>query len=108
MNKLLIIGLVLLTVGCASTSTAQKSAISLAYSSYLDGDYQIALEHIFQAEQERRLTAELQAELAYLKAQSYEEMGQHRKAEGLFEYLKEEHPNSQYGYLANKMLESSN
>ena len=106
MNKLVLISLVLLTVGCASTS--QKNAINLAHSNFLDGDYQSTLKHIIEAEQERKLTDEQKAELIYLKAQAYEGLGHREEAEGLYEYLKQEHPNSQYGYLANKMLESSN
>lgn len=106
MKRLTIISLVLLIVGCAGTS--QNGAAGLAYSSYLDGDYQNALKQIAEAEQGHKITADLKAELTYLKAQSYEGLGQQNKADGLYEYLKEEHSHSQYGYLAKKMLESNN
>ena len=106
MSKLIIIILALFIAGCAGTS--QKNAVGLAHSSFLEGDYQNTLKLIVEAEQEHKLTDELKAELVYLKAQAYDEMGERRKAEGLYEYLKAEHPNSQYGYLAGKMLESGN
>jgi tetratricopeptide (TPR) repeat protein len=105
MKKMIIAGLVLVTFGCASTP--QNSAMDLAYSSFANGDYKSTLMYVTKAEQERSLTAELQAEFAFLKAQAYEELGDRKKAEGLYDYLKERHPNSQYGFLAKRMLESS-
>ena len=105
MNRMIIIGLVLVTFGCASTP--RGSAISLAYSSFEGGNYQDTLKYVSQAENEREISAELKAELTYLKAQTYEKMGHQNKADGLYEYLKEQHPTSQYGYLGSKMLNSS-
>ena len=102
----MLISLVLLGFGCASTTP--KDSIGLAYTNFQDGDYQNTLIHIAQVERGRKITDELKAELTYLKAQAYEGLGQRIKAEGLYEYLKEEHSNSQYGYLASKMLESNN
>jgi tetratricopeptide (TPR) repeat protein len=103
MKIILIASLAIITFGCAST--IQKGAINLAYSNFEDRDYEDTLQYISQAENEKQPSAELKAELTYLKAQTYEKMGNYDKAQGLYEYLKEQHSKSQYGYLASKKLE---
>lgn len=103
MKKVLIVCLAFFSVSCASTM--QKGAVNLAYSNFEDRDYQDTLQYISQAENEMEPSAELKAELTYLKAQTYEKMGQYEKAQGLYEYLKEQHSKSQYGYLASKRLD---
>ena len=109
MYKLILISLVILSVGCASTTRENSiSLIGLAYANFQDGNYENTLLHIIQVEQGGKITDEQKAELIFLKAQTYDEMGQRMKAEGLYEYLKEEHSSSQYGYLASKLLESNN
>lgn len=105
MKKIVLISIMLLAAGCSS-ATMQKASVSLAYSNFDDGDYQDTLYYISQAENEQKPTPELKAELAYLKAQTYEKMGEKRKAIGLYEYLRDRHSKSQYGYLARKRLKS--
>jgi hypothetical protein len=103
MKKILIASLALITFGCASM--VQKGSIKLAYSNFEDRDYEDTLQYISQAENEKQPSAELKAELTYLKAQTYEKMGNYDKSQGLYEYLKDQHSESQYGYLAAKKLE---
>jgi hypothetical protein len=50
------------------------------------------------------MSAETKAELTYLKAKTYERLGKSEIAHTLYEYLAQEHSNSQYGYLAVKQL----
>jgi hypothetical protein len=46
------------------------------------------------------------AELTYLKARTHEGLGEQEIACTLYEYLAEQHRDSQYGYLASKKLNS--
>jgi outer membrane protein assembly factor BamD (BamD/ComL family) len=94
--------LTIFIVGCSSM--AQKGAIQIAYSNFEDRDYMDTLQYISRAENHQATNPELKAELTYLKAQTYEKMGQYDKAKTLYEYLSEQHNKSQYGYLATKRL----
>ena len=62
------------------------------------------LELITQAENAEEMSDETKAELTYLKAMTYEDLGEAETANTLYEYLVQEHGNSQYGYLAVKNL----
>lgn len=103
MKQIVIFILVFLIVGCANTM--QTASVIEAYKEFNAEDYEKTLELITQAENAKATTPEMKAELTYLKAQSYEKLGYRKKANTLYEYLKEEHANSQYGYLATKRLE---
>lgn len=102
MKKIIILAISLSIMGCSSM--AQKGAISLAYSNYNARDYRDTLKYISQAENELQPSVELKAELTYLKAQTYEKMGDYNRAKSLYQYLKNEHKSSQYGYLASQRL----
>ena len=103
MKQIAILGLLFLIVGCANT--IQTASIVEAYKEFEAGDYEETLELITLAENAQATSLEMRAELAYLKAQSYEKLGFPKKATTLYEYLKEEHADSQYGYHATKRLE---
>ncbi|MBL4821784.1 MAG: hypothetical protein JKY98_12470 [Gammaproteobacteria bacterium] len=103
MKQIVIFSLVFLIVGCANT--VQTASVAEAYKEFNAEDYEKALQLITQAENIKTTTPEMKAELTYLKAQSYEKLGYRRKATTLYEYLKEEHADSQYGYLAATALE---
>ncbi len=98
----IIASLALLVTGCATL--AQTGSIEKAYEQYEAQEYEATLELIIRAEHVKETNPETKAELTYLKAQTYEKMGQKEKAITLYEYLKEQHADSQYGYLANKKL----
>lgn len=102
MKKLIVTSIFIAITGCSSM--AQKGAIQLAYSNFEDRDYSDTLMYISRAENEKSVNPELKAELTYLKAQTYEKMGQYEKAKSLYQYLSEQHKKSQYGYLAAKRL----
>ena len=102
MKKIMISALFITLAACSGMQ--QKGAVSLAYSNFQDRDYEDTLKYISQAENVRDTNPELKAELTYLKAQTYEKMGQYEKAKSIYEYLSEQHAKSQYGYLAAKRL----
>jgi hypothetical protein len=88
--------------GCASL--LQTASIFEAYKHYDLQEYERTLALITQAENEETGAAETKAELTYLKAKTYERLGKSDLAFTYYEYLAQEHSNSQYGYLAVKQL----
>jgi len=105
MKKIAVIVLAVSIIGCSTQ--VQNGAIQLAYSNFNDRDYEDTLAYISQAEQARQTNPELKAELTYLKAQTYEKMGEYGKAKSLYKYLSVEHSSSQYGYLASERLKQN-
>lgn len=96
--------LVLLFAGCANT--IQTASITEAYKEYEAQDYDAVLELISRAENVKETTPEMKAELTWLKAQSHEKSGRREYARTLYEYLRDQHSDSQYGYLASKRLQA--
>jgi len=95
-----------LTLGACS-SLIQTASISEAYKHYERQQYDRTLELISQAENAEAMSEETKAELTYLKAMTYEELGDGETANTIYEYLVQEHSNSQYGYMAVKKLKGS-
>jgi hypothetical protein len=102
MQKVLLLALTLFVTACASM--IQSASISEAYKKYELREFELTLELITRAENAKEPTPEMKAELTYLKAQTHESLGQQKIANTLYEYLAEEHKDSQYGYLASKKL----
>ena len=102
MKKLFLAGSLLLVAGCAGL--IQTGSISKAYESYENEKYTKTLRLITQAESISDVTPELRAELTYLEARTYWQLGEKGKADTLFQYLKDQHKDSQYGYLAAERL----
>ena len=101
-HKLLLLTLTLFVTACAGT--IQNASISEAYKKYELQQFERTLELITRAENARETSPEMKAELTYLKAQAHESLGATKIANTLFEYLVEQHKDSQYGYLASKKL----
>jgi hypothetical protein len=102
MQKVLLLALTLSVAACAST--IQSASLLEAYKKYELQEYERTLELITRAENVKKTTPEMKAELTYLKARTHESLGQQTIANTLYEYLAEEHKDSQYGYLASKKL----
>ena len=102
MKKALLLALTLFITACAST--IQSASVSEAYKKYELQEFERTLELITQAENAKETAPEMKAELTYLKAQAHESLGHQKIANTLYEYLVEEHKDSQYGYLASKKL----
>ncbi len=105
MWKALAFSSVLFITGCAST--IQSASITEAYKKYENQNYKRTLELISRAENTKTTTPQMEAELTYLKALTHEKLGRHNTAVTLYEYLEEQHADSQYGHLASKKLESA-
>jgi len=105
MKKMLVTSLVFLVTGCANV--LQTGSISEAYENYADKNYEETLKLITQAGSINTTGPELRAELTYLKAQTYDKLGLHETARNLYEYLRDQHDDSQYGYLAATWLEKN-
>ncbi|MCO4786015.1 hypothetical protein [Marinomonas atlantica] len=84
----------------ACASLMQTASISEAYKHYDLQKYERTLALISQAENAKEMSTETKAELTYLKANTYERLGKSEIAYTYYEYLAQEHSNSQYGYLA--------
>ena len=102
MKKAVLLSMVLSLTGCATV--LRTGSISEAYKNYEAQKYEDTLRLIRQANSVEATGPETRAELTYLKAQTYEKMGQIEKATTLYEYLKEQRADSQYGYLAKQKL----
>lgn len=88
--------------GCASF--AKTASIEAAYEHYDSKDYDEVLVHISRAENFSEISPETRIELAYLKAQTYEQLGEKGKAKTLYTYLIEQHADSLYGYFAKEKI----
>lgn len=97
---------VALTLGACS-SLIQTASISKAYKHYERQQYDRTLELISQAENAESMSDETKAELTYLKAMTYQGLGDDETANTLYEYLVQQHSDSQYGYRAVKKLNES-
>ncbi len=102
MWKVFVLVFIFLLSACAGL--IQSTSISEAYKKYEAQEFEQTLELISRAENFKETTPEMKAELTYLKAQTLEGLGQQKIANTLYEYLVEEHKDSQYGYLASKKL----
>ena len=88
------------------SSMIQSASVSEAYKKYELQKFERTLDLITRAENARATTPEVKAELTYLKARTHESLGEQEIANILYEYLSEQHRDSQYGYLASKKLNS--
>ena len=101
-QKVLLLALTLCLTACAGM--IQTASISEAYKKYERQEFERTLELITRAENAKETTPEMKAELTYLKAQTHECLVQQEMANTLYEYLVEQHKDSQYGYLASKKV----
>ena len=97
-QKVFLLALILSLGACASL--IQSTSVTDAYKKYELQEFDRTLELITRAENAQETTPEMKAELTYLKAQTYESLGQQEVANTLYQYLVDQHKDSQYGYLA--------
>ena len=101
-KKAPLLALILCLAACANM--IQSASLSEAYKKYELQEFERTLELITRTENAKETTPEMKAELTYLKALTHEKLGKQKIANTLYEYLVEEHKDSQYGYLAGKKL----
>ena len=78
----------------------QSASVMEAYKKYDAEQYEDTLVLIMRAENSKAAAPYRQAELAFLKAQTHERLGNIQVAKTLYEYLVAEHGSTQYGYLS--------
>ncbi len=93
----------ILSGGCA---TAQRGAMSRAYKAIKDGRYDAAIARLSEAEKYVTPTPALQAEIAFLRGQSYEGLKRVPDAVGCYRYLVATYPESIYAYQAEERIEA--
>jgi len=98
--------LAILISGCSST-LAQRGALSKAYSSYDDGNYEDVLALTSRAENYEEPSREMKAEIVFLKALALEKLEKQDEALGLYKYLSEQFGDTQYGYKAKEKIKGS-
>jgi hypothetical protein len=98
----LIFALVLIT-GCA---TAQRGAMSRAYSGIENKEYEFALKRLYEAESYVEPEPELKAQISYLKGICYEGLLKNLEAKGIYKFIINKFPHSQYSYMARERLNS--
>lgn len=98
-RKIALIGFATLSL-TACAGLMQNSSLAEAHKQYAKGNYSRTLRLIVEAEAVHPLTEVRRAEAAYLKARSYEAMGRLEEARLLYRYLRDQHPESEYTYLA--------
>lgn len=96
--------LVLLPTILAGCGTAQRGAMLRAYSAIKQRRYDDALVRLSEAEQYQEPTPELRAEIAFLRARSYEGLNRLSDAAALYRYLVAVFPQSPYSYQARERL----
>jgi len=94
--------LFLLGAFISACGSVQTGAVSRAYEKYEEKDYERAIELITFAQNVDDPSSELHAELSYLKALSYEQLGQREKADNLFRHIAKNYESTEYGSLARK------
>ena|SRR5215216_665688 len=87
--------------GCA---TAQRGAMIRAYSAISDGRFDSALARLAEAEKHTPPTPQLQAEISFLRAKSYEGLKQTPDAIGTYKYIVATFPQSSYAFQATERL----
>lgn len=97
-KTLAVLAFTLTTVACAGTM--RMASVNEAFKKYEKQDYTATLKLIAQAESTGEMTVEQQVQLIYLKALAYEGLGDEALAASLFSHIAEQHPDSQYAYLA--------
>ena len=91
----------LIIMGCA---TAQRGAMGISYSLIEDGKYESALRRLSQAELYVEPTPELRAEISFLRAKCYEGLNKTDDAIGLYEFIVQKFPDTQYAFQAQRRL----
>jgi outer membrane protein assembly factor BamD (BamD/ComL family) len=98
---LLLLATFALCSGCAVT---REISILRAYKALEEANYEAALTRLSAAERRAGLSSELQAEVAFLRAKSYEGLQDIPEAIGLYRYLVAAFPNSPYSWAAKEKL----
>ena len=81
-----------------------SGAIGVASSHYVDGEYNQAITKSLRTLREHELNDEQKAELHYIMAQSYEQLGEEVKSTALYKFIINTYPDSTVALLAKTEL----
>jgi hypothetical protein len=98
---ILLVGTLGLCNGCAFT---REVSIIRAYNALEEGNYEAALTRLSTAERHAGLSNDLKAEVAFLRARSYEGLQDIPEAIGLYRHLVAVFPDSPYSWAAKEKL----
>jgi outer membrane protein assembly factor BamD (BamD/ComL family) len=98
---ILLVATVALCNGC---TLSREVSIIRAYNALEQGNYEAALTRLSAAERYASLSDELKAEVAFLRARSYEGLQDMPEAIGLYRYLVAVFPDSPYSWAAKEKL----
>jgi outer membrane protein assembly factor BamD (BamD/ComL family) len=99
---LLLLAAVALGGGCALST---EVSLRRAYHAMESGNYEAALSRLSAAERYAGASSELKAEIAFLRAKSYEGLQDVPEAVGLYRYLVAAFPDSPYAWAAREKLQ---
>ncbi len=101
-RKLMMCVFLLFFVGCSGA--AQRGALSRAYHSYNDGDYEDVLRLTSQAQSYKKPTYYLNAQILFLKAMALEKLERDKEALGVFKFLADHYSDTKYGEKAKEKI----
>lgn len=100
MNKLIVLVLVVLLSACGSKS----GALYGAHKAYDSGEYSRAISKAMSAKRKYSYDDDSLAELDYIIAESYEKLGENKKANTMYRYIVETYPSTTHARLAKSAL----
>ncbi len=103
-NQMVCFGVLLLSSLLAGCSIGQMGAMSRAHAGLADKRYEFTLKRLAEAEQFNSTTPELQAEISYMKAQCYDGMSKSAEAVGMYRYVVNTFPKSEFAFMAREKL----
>jgi tetratricopeptide (TPR) repeat protein len=97
-------GMLICITFLAGCGMAQRGAMIWAYSDIEKGKYESALQNLSEAEGYEEPAPELKAEILYLRAVCYANLGRRIEAVGTLKYIIDKFPDSSYAYQAKETL----
>lgn len=91
-------------LGLAGCATAQRGAMNRARAYVLRGDYQAALTRLDDAQRYAKPSADLQAEIEFLRAESLAGLGDKAGAEGLYRHVCATFPETAWSYRSSEAI----
>lgn len=97
--------LLFILVLCGCESTAKVGALRAAEELLHEGDFLKAIRQVNRAVSFYDYDDTARAHLLFIKAESYEKLGQFDKALGLYAYIAAKYPNTEYSFMAKQIVD---
>lgn len=105
-RHLALIAFSILSFGC--TSLARDGAMIIAVNNYSDGDYKNTIDVVERALRHYDYTEEQKSNLLFLKALSYQNLGDYKSAYTLYKFIAYKYPNTEYGFRSVTIINDIN